>query len=117
MSDSYPNVQLLIANEWVDAASGKTLDVRNPATGQVIGSVAHAGIADLDRALAAAQAGFEVWRFTSVYEVQPSHNPLGPFDLAGTHDGRSDRSEVLSTRALRLHERRAMVGLRAAKRE
>ncbi len=68
MSASYPNVQLLIANEWVDAASGKTIEVHNPATGQVIGTVAHAGIADLDRALTAAQKGFEVWRDTSVYE-------------------------------------------------
>ncbi|MDA7417754.1 NAD-dependent succinate-semialdehyde dehydrogenase [Xenophilus arseniciresistens] len=68
MTASYPNVQLLIANEWVDAASGKTIDVRNPATGQVIGTVAHAGIPDLDRALAAAQKGFEVWRDMSVYE-------------------------------------------------
>lgn len=68
MSASYPNVQLLIADEWVDAASGKTIEVRNPATGQVIGTVAHAGIADLDRALAAAQKGFEIWRDTSVYE-------------------------------------------------
>lgn len=68
MSASYPNVQLLIANEWVDAASGKTIEVHNPATGQVIGTVAHAGIADLDRALAAAQKGFEIWRDTSVYE-------------------------------------------------
>jgi delta 1-pyrroline-5-carboxylate dehydrogenase len=62
MTTSYPATQLLIANEWVDAKSGKTLDVRNPATGQVIGQVAHAGIADLDRALAAAQKGFEAWR-------------------------------------------------------
>lgn len=68
MSTSYPNVQLLIANAWVDAASGKTIEVRNPATGQVIGTVAHAGITDLDRALAAAQKGFEIWRDTSVYE-------------------------------------------------
>ncbi|WP_225780837.1 NAD-dependent succinate-semialdehyde dehydrogenase [Xenophilus sp. Marseille-Q4582] len=67
-ASSYTNTQLLIANEWVDAASGKTIDVRNPATGQVIGTVAHAGIVDLDRALAAAQKGFEVWRDTSVYE-------------------------------------------------
>jgi succinate-semialdehyde dehydrogenase/glutarate-semialdehyde dehydrogenase len=62
MSASYPNVQLLIANEWVDAASGKTIEVRNPATDQIIGTVAHAGIADLDHALAAAQKGFLVWR-------------------------------------------------------
>lgn len=68
MNASYPNVQLLIANEWVDAASGKTIEVRNPATGQVIGTVVHAGVADLDRALAAAQKGFEIWRDTSVYE-------------------------------------------------
>ncbi|MES2533957.1 MAG: NAD-dependent succinate-semialdehyde dehydrogenase [Pseudomonadota bacterium] len=62
MTTSYPSTQLLIANEWVDAQSGKTIDVRNPATGQVIGTVAHAGITDLDRALAAAQKGFEAWR-------------------------------------------------------
>ena len=67
-SPAYPDTQLLIANEWVEAASGKTIPVRNPATGQAIGTVAHAGIADLDRALAAAQSGFEVWRNASVYE-------------------------------------------------
>ena len=68
MTASYPNTQLLIANEWVDAASGKTLDVINPATGQHIGKVAHAGKEDLDRALAAAQKGFEAWRFTPAHE-------------------------------------------------
>ncbi len=35
-------------------------------------------------------------RFTSVYEIQPAHNPLGPFDLAGTHDHRSDRQASLA---------------------
>lgn len=34
-------------------------------------------------------------RFTSVYHVQPVHNPLGPFDLVGTHDARSDRHAAL----------------------
>ena len=34
-------------------------------------------------------------RFTSVYHVQPAHNPLGPFDLAGVHDARSDRQAAL----------------------
>jgi succinate-semialdehyde dehydrogenase / glutarate-semialdehyde dehydrogenase len=62
MTSSYSDTRLLIAGEWVDAASGKTLDVLNPATGQVIGKVAHAGKADLDRALTAAQKGFEAWR-------------------------------------------------------
>ena len=67
-TSSYPDTRLLIANEWVDATGGKTIDVRNPATGQPIGKVAHASKADLDRALAAAQKGFEAWRDVSAHE-------------------------------------------------
>lgn len=65
---TYQNTQLLIDGKWCDAANGKTLAVHNPATGQEIGRVAHAAIADLDRALEAAQKGFEVWRKTPVVE-------------------------------------------------
>ena len=54
MSTTYPDTQLLINGQWQDAASGKKIPVRNPATGEVIGQVAHADVADLDRALAAA---------------------------------------------------------------
>lgn len=67
---NYPNTQLLIAGQWQDAADGRTLPVYNPASGAAIGRVAHAGIADLDRALEAAQKGFEVWRDTSAFERQ-----------------------------------------------
>src|SRR5512140_194101 len=59
---TYPNTQLFIDGQWQDAADGRTLAVFNPATGKEIGRVAHAGTADLDRALAAAQKGFEKWR-------------------------------------------------------
>jgi len=59
---TYPDTRLFIAGQWQDAADGRTLPVVNPATGKEIGRVAHAGTADLDRALAAAQKGFEVWR-------------------------------------------------------
>lgn len=59
---TYPNTQLYIDGQWQDAADGRTLAVFNPATGGEIGRVAHAGIVDLDRALAAAQKGFEKWR-------------------------------------------------------
>lgn len=59
---TYPNTQLFIDGQWQDAADGRTLPVFNPATGQEIGRVAHASQADLDRALAATQKGFEVWR-------------------------------------------------------
>jgi succinate-semialdehyde dehydrogenase/glutarate-semialdehyde dehydrogenase len=64
----YPNVQLFIDGAWGPAAAGKTLAVVNPATGEAIGSVAHADIADLDRALAAAERGFAVWRKMSAYD-------------------------------------------------
>lgn len=59
---TYSNTQLLINGQWQDAADGRTLAVYNPATGKEIGRVAHAGKADLDRALEAAQKGFETWR-------------------------------------------------------
>jgi len=59
---SYPDTQLFIDGSWRDAADGRTLAVHNPATGQPIGRVAHAGRADLDAALAAAQKGFATWR-------------------------------------------------------
>ena len=65
---NYPNTQLLINNEWQDAEGGKAIDVLNPATGKVIGTVAHASKKDLDRALDAAQQGFEVWRKTPAIE-------------------------------------------------
>ncbi|WP_427912823.1 NAD-dependent succinate-semialdehyde dehydrogenase [Ramlibacter sp. MMS24-I3-19] len=59
---TYPNTQLFIDGKWQDATDGKTLAVFNPATGKEIGRVAHASKADLDKALAAAQKGFETWR-------------------------------------------------------
>ena len=59
---TYPDTQLFIDGQWQDAADGRTLAVVNPATGKEIGRVAHAGQADLERALAAAQKGFETWR-------------------------------------------------------
>ncbi|WP_157267321.1 NAD-dependent succinate-semialdehyde dehydrogenase [Azohydromonas aeria] len=59
---TYPNTQLFINGQWRDAADGRTLAVFNPATGAEIGRVAHAGQADLDQALEAAQKGFETWR-------------------------------------------------------
>jgi succinate-semialdehyde dehydrogenase/glutarate-semialdehyde dehydrogenase len=61
----YSNVNLFIDGAWKPAASGKTLPVLNPATGEPIGTVAHAEKPDLDAALAAAQKGFEIWRKVS----------------------------------------------------
>jgi succinate-semialdehyde dehydrogenase/glutarate-semialdehyde dehydrogenase len=70
MSHTYPDTQLLINGQWQPAASGKTMPVHNPATGEVIGRLAHAGKEDLDRALAAAEKGFVIWKHTSAHERQ-----------------------------------------------
>jgi succinate-semialdehyde dehydrogenase/glutarate-semialdehyde dehydrogenase len=64
----YQNVLLHINGVWKSAASGKTIDVINPATEEVIGTLARAGTADLDEALEAAAKGFAQWRKVSPYE-------------------------------------------------
>lgn len=33
--------------------------------------------------------------FAGVYTIRPAHNPIGPFDLAGAYDERSDRHQPL----------------------
>lgn len=43
--------QIIIAGTRVDAADGATFDVHSPATGEVVGTVAKAGLADVDAAL------------------------------------------------------------------
>lgn len=70
MSPAYPDTQLLIDGQWQDAAGGKKIPVHNPATGAVIGHVAHASKVDLDRALAAAAKGFAIWKHTSAHDRQ-----------------------------------------------
>lgn len=56
---------LLIGGEERPARSGAVIDVRNPATGQVIGQVAAAGPEDVGDAVAAAAAAAPGWAATS----------------------------------------------------
>ncbi len=58
-SDAPTRAQMVIGGERVDAADGRTFDVVNPATGEVIATVPLGGREDVDRAVAAAQAAFE----------------------------------------------------------
>ena len=64
----YPNVLLHIDGTWCPAADARTLEVLNPATGDINGTLAHAGIPDLDRALEATTKGFQTWRKVSAYD-------------------------------------------------
>jgi phenylacetaldehyde dehydrogenase len=51
--------KLFINGEWVEARSGKTIDVINPSTAQVIAKVAAGDATDIDLAVKAARKAFE----------------------------------------------------------
>src|ERR1700756_1635301 len=51
--------QLFINGQWVDAASGKTFETPNPATGETLANVAEGDSEDIDRAVRAARAAFD----------------------------------------------------------
>ena len=56
--------QLLIAGRWMDASDQETFDVDDPATGDVIASVANASVEDGLAAVAAASAALPAWSAT-----------------------------------------------------
>jgi aldehyde dehydrogenase (NAD+) len=58
----------LIGGQRVPAADGRTIDVLDPATGAVVGTVPRGGPADVEAAVAAAEAAFPAWRDTSATE-------------------------------------------------
>lgn len=62
---SVPHYQMFIDGEWVDSAD--RYEIRSPATGELVATVAKAGVQDVDSAVAAAKASFEggQWRRTS----------------------------------------------------
>ena len=53
---------ILIDGEWIAADSGETMEVRNPATGALVGRVPKAGAAETRRAIAAADRALASWR-------------------------------------------------------
>jgi succinate-semialdehyde dehydrogenase/glutarate-semialdehyde dehydrogenase len=54
-----------INNAWVDAASGATFDVINPATLEKLATVPEMGVEEVDRAVEAAAAAFVEYKKTS----------------------------------------------------
>jgi succinate-semialdehyde dehydrogenase/glutarate-semialdehyde dehydrogenase len=69
----------LIGGAWVQADSGGTVAVRNPANGQVIGTVPAMGRAEVARAIDAAEAAQVGWRKLTAKERQKPLRRL--FDL------------------------------------
>lgn len=60
-----PEQRLYIGGRYQDATSGESFETINPATGQVITTVQHAGPEDVDRAVVSAREGFDKWRVMS----------------------------------------------------
>ncbi len=77
--------QQFIGGEFVDAASGETLDVENPATGQVIARVPASGDEDVDRAVNAAEKAFGEWGKTT-----PQDRSLALLKIADSLEAAAD---------------------------
>lgn len=60
--------QLLIGGGWVDSASGETFETRDPATGELLATIAAADGHDVDRAVVAATDAAPEWRRRSPRE-------------------------------------------------
>ena len=56
--------ELFIDGHWRPAQAGRRLDIRDPATGELVGSSALAGAADVDAAVAAAKRALPGWAAT-----------------------------------------------------
>jgi len=59
---------MLINGEFVQAESGETFPVENPASEEIIDSVPHGGVVDARKAIAAGKAAFKSWRFVTAHE-------------------------------------------------
>ncbi len=60
--------QCYIDGSWVDADSGQTIEVNNPATGEIIGRVPKLGVDETRRAIEAANAAWPAWRARTASE-------------------------------------------------
>ena len=74
-----------IDGKHVDAASGDTLDIINPATGKVYATSPNSKQADVDAAMKAAERGFETWK-----DSTPSERSLALFRIADAIEARKD---------------------------
>ena len=60
--------QCYVDGQWIGSDTGATREVRNPATGALLASVANAGRAETQRAILAAERAFASWRAVTADE-------------------------------------------------
>jgi 1-pyrroline dehydrogenase len=77
-----------VGGEWVDAVEGGTMEVLNPATGEVIAEVPRGTQADVDRAVEAAKKALPEW-----FETTPQERSEALLKLAAAID---DNTEELA---------------------
>ena len=63
MSVSVTQHKQFIGGEWVESASGETMEVLNPATGEPIAEVPRSTAEDVDRAVDAAKKAWSEWQW------------------------------------------------------
>jgi (Z)-2-((N-methylformamido)methylene)-5-hydroxybutyrolactone dehydrogenase len=86
--------RMLIDGRWEDAASGRTFESVDPATGGAWASVPDAGADDVDRAVAAARAAFDgPWG-----ELTPTDRGRLMFDVASVLEERAEALAAIETR-------------------
>ncbi|HII01983.1 TPA: aldehyde dehydrogenase family protein [Methanosarcinaceae archaeon] len=86
---------LFINGEWTDSSTGETFDDMNPATLENLAVLQVAGIDDVDRAVEAAKAGFELWGKTP-----PPKRAEVLFRAARIMQGRKEELAALMTQEM-----------------
>jgi aldehyde dehydrogenase (NAD+) len=86
--------KLFINGRWEDSEAGRTIDIRNPATGELLTTVPDADACDVDRAVKAARESFEkkTWR-----GMDPSKKEQILWNIAETLAKHRDELAVLES--------------------
>ena len=87
--------KLLINNEWVDSASGRTFETINPGTGEVICQVAEADAPDVDKAVQAARTAFTSGEWVKMSATRRGELLYKLADLIEEHANELARLETL----------------------
>jgi 1-pyrroline dehydrogenase len=92
MSTTVTKHRNFVGGEWVDASSGETMEVLNPATGETIAEVPRAGAEDVDRAVQAAKKALPEW-----LETTPGERARMLLKLADALDQHADELAELES--------------------
>lgn len=94
-TDNLRRDTLYIAGAWTQPTGPETIEVIEPATGEVMGSVPRGTVADVDAAVSAARTAFEPWSQTT-----PQERATWASLIADAIEQRTDTLAVLMAREL-----------------